>query len=89
MTQLEKDTYIDAWNEFDTGQCMVWNNLVEGSIAELQSSGTAYGDSVSLLAASYNGLSEEDRADLCDYARHKTEQGELNKKVNTRPCEVR
>ena len=89
MNQGQINTWISAFNEFNTLDCMLFNNISIGSIAEMQSSSASYSGSVSMLAADFDNLSQSDQNDLCEACNNATIAGILNKKVNTRPCEVR
>lgn len=89
MTQAEKNNFTSAFNQMNSAQCMIFNNLVLGSLSEMQPSGTTYQGSVSMLADDFNQLNEGDLDELCDECKELLSQGVLNKKVNTRPCEVR
>lgn len=88
MTQAQIDIFIAAFNEFDTADAMIFNQLTDANIGEL-SSGTTNYTGVSLLADDFNQLTESDKIELCEGCLIATQSGILNKKVNTRPCEVR
>lgn len=88
MTQEQIDNFIAAFNQFDTADCMIFNNLTDANIGEVTSSLTNY-PGVSLLCIDFNMLTPEDKDLLCEACLNATINGVLNKKVNTRPCEVR
>lgn len=86
MNQSEINSFIQAFHEMDTVQCIIFNNCSTGSLSEMSQSATVHNNSVSILAIKFNDLNVAECSQLWEACNDATISGKLNKKVNFKGC---